>query len=79
MGNERDAFRVMVGKPERGDLEDLGIDWTIKIKWISKKWDGRHELDCLGSGEGQVAGAHARRNEPSGSIKCEEFELLRTC
>jgi hypothetical protein len=77
---KRDAYRVMVGNlMERDDLEDLGIDWTIIIKCILKKWNGRHELDCLGSGQGQVAGAHAHRNEPSGSITCEEFELLRTC
>jgi len=30
-------------------------------------------LDRAGSGQGQVAGACECGNEPSGSIKCEEF------
>jgi hypothetical protein len=32
-----------------------------------------HGLDCLGSGYGQVLGPCVCGNEPSGSIKCEEF------
>ena len=32
-----------------------------------------HGLDCSGSGEGQVTGTCECGNEPSGSIKCEEF------
>jgi hypothetical protein len=38
----------------------------IKLKWISKKWDGEAST---GSGQGQVAGACEWSNEPSGSIK----------
>jgi hypothetical protein len=30
-------------------------------------------LDSLGLGYGQVAGSCEHGNEPSGSIKCEEF------
>ena len=32
-----------------------------------------HELDSSGSGQGQVAGACAYGDEPSGSIKFREF------
>jgi len=41
---------------ERDHLEDPGVDRII-LKWIFKKWVGKHGMDCSGSGEGQVAGA----------------------
>jgi hypothetical protein len=65
---------------ERGHLEDLGRDGRIMLKWIFKQWDGRHGPDCCGTGQGQVAGACERGNEPFRSIKCGEFLYkLRTC
>jgi len=30
---------------ESGHLEDPGVDGRITIKWICRKWDGRHGLD----------------------------------
>jgi hypothetical protein len=54
-------------------LEDLDIDGRIKLKFIFRKLDGKHGLDCYSSVQGQVAGCCERSTEPSGSIKCGEF------
>jgi hypothetical protein len=56
MGERRDAYRVLVGKPEgkkppgrpRRRLED-----NIKMDLQDVGWG--HRLDCSGSGQGQVA------------------------
>jgi hypothetical protein len=31
---------------ERDHLEDPGIVGRIILRWIFRKWDGEHELDC---------------------------------
>jgi hypothetical protein len=55
-------------------LEYLGVDGKIILKWIFNKWEGEgHGLDWSGTGEGNVVGSCECGNEPSGSIKCEEF------
>jgi hypothetical protein len=40
MGERRDAYRVLVGKPEgRDHLEEPGVDGRIILIWIFMKWD----------------------------------------
>ena len=52
---------------------DPGVEGRIILRWIFRKWDRS------GSGQGQVAGTCECGNEPSGSLKCEEFlDQLKT-
>jgi len=52
---------------ERGHLDDSGVDGTIILRWIFRKWDVEwNELD-------QVAGTCECENDPSGSIKCGNY------
>ena len=40
MGEDREVFRVLVGKPEgRDQWGDLGVDGWIILGWISRRWD----------------------------------------
>ena len=41
MGEERGAYRVLVGKPEgkRDHWRDLGVDGWIILGWISRRLD----------------------------------------
>jgi len=34
----------------RAHLEDLVVDGKKTLKWIFKKWNGRHGVDLSGSG-----------------------------
>ena len=51
------------GNLRRRDLEALTIDGSMTLKWIFKKWDGEHGLNCSGSGQAQVGSACECSNE----------------
>ena len=53
-------------------LEHLGIDGRQYYNGSSRNGMERHEVDCPGSGLGQVVGVCESGNELSGSIKCRE-------
>jgi hypothetical protein len=39
VGQIKNAYKIVIRKPEGGDLvEDLGIDATIILTWNLKKW-----------------------------------------
>jgi hypothetical protein len=38
MGEIIGAYRILVGKPHSKNLEDIGIDGRIILKWIFKQW-----------------------------------------
>jgi len=60
-------------------LEEPGVDRTIILRWIFRKWDGEHGLDRSVTGQGQVASCCKLGNESSVSVKCGEFlDWLRT-
>jgi hypothetical protein len=57
----------------RNYLEGLGVDEGIILKWVLQNNMQRCELDLSCSEQGQMVDCCERSNEPSGSIKCEEF------
>jgi hypothetical protein len=46
MGERRSSYRILVGKlRERARLEDPGVDESIILKLIFRKWNGGHGLE----------------------------------
>jgi hypothetical protein len=46
MGEGRDAYMILVGRPEgTRPLGNSGVDRMTILKWIFKKWGGNHGLD----------------------------------
>jgi hypothetical protein len=65
MGQIRNAYRALVGKPERKrPLGRLDVGGSIILKWILKKWDVRMWTRFMWSGKGLLAGLYERGNEP---------------
>jgi hypothetical protein len=56
---------------DRDNLEDLGVDGRIILKWIFKKWDGKVWTEFIWFRIG--GGTIECGSEPSDSIKCGEF------
>jgi len=53
MGERRDVYRVLVGKPEGKRLlgrSRYSLDGRIMLRWIFRKWDMGYGLDRAGSG-----------------------------
>jgi hypothetical protein len=66
----RNAYKILVGKPERKRLRPR-CRWEKILKWIlGKMW---YRLDSSVSGEHPVAGCCECGNESSDSIKGQEF------
>ena len=76
MGERRGVYRVLVGKPEgKRPLGRPRHIWEDNIKMdLQGSGMGGHGLNRSPSGQGQVACTCKYGNEPSGSIKCGEFD-----
>jgi hypothetical protein len=84
MGEKRNAYRILVGKPEgKRPLGRLRRRWVdnIKIDLREIGWDG---MDWIDLAQGPVEGSCEHGDEPSGSLKCWEvpewlhnWQLLR--
>jgi hypothetical protein len=57
----------------RDHLEDVGIDGKIVMEWMLRKQVGWCRLDSPGLGQESVEGYCEYSNEPSNSVKREEF------
>jgi hypothetical protein len=73
MGAKRNAYRILVGKPEgkrsvgrprRGWVDSIKMDLTERLDWYGLNL-------CISEGR-SVEGSCEHGNEPSGSIKCWE-------
>jgi hypothetical protein len=76
-GEMRNAYKILV--PESGGKRlfgRLGVDWIIIVKWILENRVEGCELDSDSDSwfrTGTLKGSCEHVNEPSGSIKGEEF------
>jgi hypothetical protein len=64
----------------RGNLEDLGVDDRIILKWIFKNWDGGMGWIYLAHDKDMGARACKCGNKPTIFTKCgESIEYVRGC
>ena len=90
--NEMDVACSMCGGEERcfqgfgGEMSGKETTWMTRHRWEGnikrdlQEMEWGYGLDWSVSRQGQVVGSCKCGNEPSGSIKCEEFlAWLRTC
>jgi hypothetical protein len=79
MRESRDAYRILVGKPEgRRPLGKSRLKREDNIKMNVRQAGWKLALDRSGSKQEQVTGSCEYGNEHSGCIKCEQFpDLLR--
>jgi hypothetical protein len=79
LGEKRNAYRILVGKPEGKRL--LGIPrcrWVYNI-WMDIREIGWDVMDWIGLGQDRMEGSCGYGNEPPGSIKCwEVLEYLHS-
>jgi hypothetical protein len=54
MGEEREVYKVLVGKPERDHLEDQGVGGKMESEWILGRlaWGVWIGFDWLRTGTG---------------------------
>lgn len=72
-GGEDNEYRVSGEKPDgKGPLGRLGTGGRIRLKWISKKWDGRAWTRLLWLVQ-VAADCFEHGNGHSGSVKCRQF------
>ena len=74
MGDWRNAYRVLVGRPEgKNHFESLGVEGRIILRWIVRKGGGMAWTGLVWLKIGTIVGTCKGGNEPLGSIKCWEF------
>ena len=74
MGERRDVYRVLVGKPDgKRPLGRTRRGWEYNIKWIFSSWDGDMDwIDLAQDRDRWLALANAVI-KPSVSITCGKF------
>jgi hypothetical protein len=78
MGENINAYKVLVGKPEREKpVGRAKLRWEDNIKMGVRSLVGWHELDLSGLGQGEVSGSCEHDNEPSVFIDVKKYFVLQ--
>jgi hypothetical protein len=74
MGDRRDAYRILMGRPDgKRPLGRRRHRWEPNTKISLREVGWRNGLIWSGSGQRKVVGSWQCGNEPSSSIKCDEY------